>query len=89
MSRRTKIDPSTPMVCRELVEVASDYLEARLSEAETLWTEEHLAKCDACRAYVAQIRTTIESLRGLADRDLDSDRREAILAAMRLARPER
>ncbi len=30
MSRRTKIDPSTPMVCRELVEVASDYLEARL-----------------------------------------------------------
>jgi len=76
------------MVCRELVEVASYYLERQLSEAETLWTEEHLAECDACRAYVEQLRATIASLRGLADADLDAERRGAILAAMRLARPE-
>ncbi|MDQ3572397.1 MAG: zf-HC2 domain-containing protein [Actinomycetota bacterium] len=88
MSRRPTIDPSRPLVCRQFVEVASDYLERRLSEAEMLWTEEHLAACDACRAYLAQLRATIDSLRGLADSDLDAGRRESILAAMRVARPE-
>ena len=76
------------MTCTEFVEIVTDYLERQLDEARRLWTEEHLAECDACRTYLEQMRQTIAALRGLAEDELDEATREGILAAMRRARPE-
>jgi anti-sigma factor RsiW len=83
----TATDPLEAMSCKQFVEIVTDYLEQQLDEARRLWTDEHLAACDACRAYLAQMRQTIDALRGLGDETLDAGQREQILAAMRTARP--
>jgi anti-sigma factor RsiW len=75
------------MSCRQFVEIVTEYLEQQLDEARRLWTDEHLAGCDACRNYLEQMRTTIRALRDLGDESLDVAERERILAVMRAARP--
>nr|MBA3304102.1 zf-HC2 domain-containing protein [Acidimicrobiia bacterium] len=45
------------LVCRDLVEVVSDWLDGALSAAERAEVEEHLAICPGCVAYVEQLRT--------------------------------
>jgi anti-sigma factor RsiW len=70
------------IVCREFVEEVTNYLEGKLSEAEERWTEEHLAACDHCRAYLAQMRATIAALRGLRETEVDPELRERILAQL-------
>ena len=69
--------------CRQFVELVTDYLEHQLDESRRTWTEEHLAECDPCRAYLDQMRMTITTLRDLTHAELDSERREAILQAFR------
>jgi len=86
MSRPAQ-DPLEAMSCQQFVEIVTDYLERQLEEARRLWTEEHLAECDACRTYLDQMRQTIAALRGLGDESIDGAQRERILAAMRTARP--
>jgi anti-sigma factor RsiW len=80
-------DPLAAMTCRQFVEIVTDYLEQQLDEARLLWTEEHLAGCDACRNYLEQMRQTIAALRNLGDETLEPEQRERILATMRTARP--
>jgi hypothetical protein len=46
------------MACRELVEVITDYLEGVLPEPDQVRFEE----CPGCRAYLQQMRQTIEAL---------------------------
>jgi anti-sigma factor RsiW len=46
------------MSCSEFVELVTDYLEGRLEAAEAERFEAHLALCDGCQAYVAQMRVT-------------------------------
>ena len=86
-TKSTPSDPLAAMSCQQFVEIVTDYLEQQLDEARRLWTDEHLAHCDACRAYLEQMRQTIAALRNLADGDVDATQRESILAAMRGARP--
>lgn len=47
------------LVCQELVERVTDYLEGVLGPAEAERVTRHLAGCDGCTAYVAQMETTI------------------------------
>jgi anti-sigma factor RsiW len=70
------------IVCKEFVEEVTDYLEGKLSEAEKRWTEEHLAQCEHCRAYLAQMRATIAALKGLRETEMDPALRERILSAL-------
>jgi anti-sigma factor RsiW len=70
------------IVCQQFVEEVTNYLEGKLSEAENRWTEEHLAQCDACRAYLEQMRSTIKALRGLSEQSLDPELRARILAQL-------
>lgn len=53
-----RLTPSR-LVCRQAVELVSDYLEGSLSRRDRKRLERHLAACDACTAYVEQIRQTI------------------------------
>jgi anti-sigma factor RsiW len=49
-----------PLSCRELVELVTDYLEGALAPADALRFEAHIATCDGCTVYLAQLRQTIE-----------------------------
>ena len=50
---------SHPIVCKEAVELMTDYLEGALSPADRRRFEEHLALCPHCVEYLEQIRETI------------------------------
>jgi len=47
------------LTCRELVELATDYMEAMLSPLERDRFEEHLSRCEGCRHDLEQMRQTI------------------------------
>jgi anti-sigma factor RsiW len=57
-----------PLVCREAVELMSDYLDGDLSRRDRRRLARHLAGCDACEAYLEQLRVTI-ALSGRVDPD--------------------
>lgn len=71
------------LMCRELVELVTDYLEDALPESERARFEAHLAECDACRAYMSQMRRSVGALSRLATHDLGADERERLLALFR------
>ena len=78
------IDHNLPeMPCKELVEVVTDYLENRLSPADRIRFEAHLAQCEACRMYLDQFRQTIRALGRLPEESLSPEARTALLAAFR------
>jgi anti-sigma factor RsiW len=72
-----------PITCRELVELVTDYLEDALPAAERARFEEHLAECEHCTEYVAQMRTTIGVLGRLPADSLPDAVRDRLLAAFR------
>ena len=72
------MDPD--LACRELVELVTDYLEDALPAGERERFEAHLAECEACEAYVEQVRATIR-LAGRAAA-LDAPPETAALLAM-------
>jgi anti-sigma factor RsiW len=61
------------MTCRQVVELMTDYLEDALSAADRARFEEHIAGCDGCRAYLAQLATTRRVLRKVADEPIPPD----------------
>ncbi len=73
----------TSMTCRTLVELLTDYLEGALPDDERALLEAHLAACEACTRYLAQVRTTIRLTGMLREEDLAPDAREALLGVYR------
>jgi hypothetical protein len=56
------IDPAAGMVCRAVVEAASDYVESAVGPAVRTGVEAHLRSCEGCRMYLVQLRQTVEVL---------------------------
>jgi len=48
------------VICRDVVELMTDYLEGTLSPADLARFEDHIAGCGGCRAYLEQMRKTLE-----------------------------
>jgi anti-sigma factor RsiW len=67
------------MTCRQVVELMTDYLEGALSTADRVRFEEHIAGCDGCRAYLAQLATTRRVLRQLAYEPIPQDLQDELL----------
>jgi anti-sigma factor RsiW len=55
---------SRQIVCQQLVELVTDYLEGDLDEADRAAVEEHLAACGHCTRYVQQVRRMLELTAG-------------------------
>jgi anti-sigma factor RsiW len=72
-----------PLVCREFVELVTDYLEGALPDHERVRFEAHLAECDGCTAYLEDMRRLVGSLHELPDPPPDPATREALLSAFR------
>ena len=71
------------MTCKELVELVTAYLEGALAGRRLRRFERHLAACDGCTAYLAQMRETIRVTGGLAEEQLTEAQRATMLAAFR------
>lgn len=71
------------LVCREFVELVTDYLEGRLSARDRARFEAHLAECDGCAGYLEDMRRMVDSLSQLPDPPEDPATHEALLRAFR------
>jgi anti-sigma factor RsiW len=61
----------------------TDYLEGKLSRRDRKRFEGHIAGCDGCTAYLAQMRRTIVATGRLTEEDLSAEARRDLLAAFR------
>lgn len=57
--------PGEQVVCRQLVELVTGYLEGALDTRQRERVEEHLAACKNCEGYVAQVRRMLDVTAGL------------------------
>lgn len=71
------------IVCRQAVELVTDYLEGALSGRERARFEAHLRGCPHCTEYLRQIRTTIEATGRVTPRSLAPKARRELVALYR------
>ena len=71
------------LTCQELVELVTDYLEGDLSRRDRRRVEKHLAACEACTAYVEQMRETLELLGTVPVDTLSAEAQATLLDAFR------
>jgi anti-sigma factor RsiW len=72
-----------PLVCREFVELVTDYLEGALPDDQRRRFESHLAECDGCTAYLEDMRRLVGTLHETPEPPPDPATREALLRAFR------
>jgi anti-sigma factor RsiW len=58
---------SDEIICRQFVEVITDYFEGALPPRDTALVEEHLVMCDWCVTYAEQMKMIATSLRSLVE----------------------
>ncbi len=71
------------MVCREVVEAVTDYLEGAMSDRDRARFEAHLEGCPHCREYLAQMRKTLDVLGRVEPDDLAPDVQDELVALFR------
>ena len=71
------------LVCRQAVELVTDYLEGTLSGRARRRFEAHLAVCPHCTEYLAQMRETIRLAGRLEPEDLSPQARDDIVDVFR------
>lgn len=64
------------LVCQEMVELVTDYLEGALTRSQRRRFEAHLAACEHCTEYLQQMRATIRLTGSLRAEDLTPQMRE-------------
>jgi anti-sigma factor RsiW len=62
-------------VCRQAVELVTDYLEGALSRRDRRRFEAHLKACPNCAAYLEQIKITIQLTGQIEPEDLTAEAR--------------
>jgi anti-sigma factor RsiW len=61
------------LVCQQVVELVTDYLEGAMPSSTRRRFESHLRGCPACTEYVAQIKATIALAGQTADLEVAVD----------------
>jgi anti-sigma factor RsiW len=77
------------VTCRQVVQLLTDYLDGALSAADRARVDEHLAGCDACTAFIAQLRTMGRVTAELAAEDVPAPLKADLMRAFRDWRPGR
>ena len=75
------------MTCKQVVQLLTDYLEGALSAADRARVEEHLAGCDGCTAFLAQLRPAGRLVAGLAAEEIPAAVKADLMRAFRDWRP--
>ena len=71
------------LVCRQAVELVTDYLEGTLSRTARRRFEAHLAGCPHCTEYLAQMRETISLAGRIEPEDLPPQMRDEFVDLFR------
>ena len=58
------------LVCQQVVELVTDYVEGTLSVSDRQRFERHLSACEHCTEYLAQMRETLRLTGRLVPEDL-------------------
>jgi len=77
------------LVCQQAVELVTGYLEDTLARADRRRYEAHLAGCQDCTEYLAQMRKTIELTGTLTADDLTPRMQDDFIALYRQWREDR
>jgi len=72
-----------PLVCREFVELVTDYIDGVLPDEERRRFEAHLAECDGCEGYLEDTRRLVATLQATPPPPTDAATHEALLRAFR------
>jgi hypothetical protein len=59
------METSAVMRCRDVSALATDYMEGALGWRQRLALRLHLAICDGCRAFLQQMRRTVQLIESL------------------------
>jgi anti-sigma factor RsiW len=59
-------------VCKDVVEVVSEYLDGAMTPVERARLEQHLLVCPPCSVHVDQMRSTIDQIAKLRAGDPDA-----------------
>jgi anti-sigma factor RsiW len=76
------------LVCQQVVELVTEYLEGALSDVDRQRFEGHLAGCPHCTEYLAQMRETIRLAGRITTDDLTPDMRTDLTDLYRRWRAE-
>jgi anti-sigma factor RsiW len=76
------------LVCQEMVELITDYLEGALTRSQRKRFDAHLAACEHCTEYLRQMRVTIRLTGRLRAEDLTPAMREEFSELYRSWRSE-
>jgi predicted anti-sigma-YlaC factor YlaD len=79
----TDMTTTQGLVCKEVVELITDYLEGALLPEKRAQLEEHVAGCPGCRNYIEQVRLTIVMLHNLAQEPVFPETKEDLLEVFR------
>ena len=71
------------LVCREAVELMTDYLDDVLPTRDRERLEAHLAGCPHCSEHLAQLRLTIEALGRARPDDLEPEALDELVGLYR------
>ena len=71
------------IVCRDVVELVTRYLDGALPATERSRFEGHLTACPHCTRYLEQFRQTIRATGKLREEDLAPEVKENLVAAFR------
>ncbi len=71
------------LTCKELVELITGYLEGTLRGRQRRRFESHLAACDGCTRYMAQMEATIRATGTLTEEQVPDEQKVILLAAFR------
>jgi anti-sigma factor RsiW len=71
------------ITCREMVELMTDYLEEAMSPDTRARFERHLAACDGCTNFLAQLRETIRATGMLTEEQIPAHQKDELLRAFR------
>jgi anti-sigma factor RsiW len=76
------------LVCQEMVELITDYLEGALSRSQRRRFDAHIAGCEHCAEYLEQMRATIRLAGRLSAEDLTPEMQEEFAELYRQWRSE-
>lgn len=74
---------SSALVCRDAVELITDYLENALSRRDRARLEAHLSGCPHCSEYLAQMRRTLDLLGRIEPDELAPEVQDELVALYR------
>lgn len=61
------------LMCRDLAEIASDYIDGELSGRQNLSVKMHLMMCKDCRTFIGNLRASSELMRAHSSGKADDE----------------